>query len=277
MYKKNLKIDKSHYSAFNNLNFAIQKFQMKNIIIGFFFFLTLNILNAQTEILRDNGAWLTFSNKINVSEKIFFTNTIQQRRVAFLKNTQMLLISPGINYKLSKNLTIGAGYLNAKYFPNGVSHSSINKSENRLYQQITIGTISGKFKLSQRFRFEERVIDLINSTVEPNIIEGNTYANRFRYRIQATTNLFKLRNNNYIMGKFSNEIRIRFAGGGISTPDFDQNNFAALLGYKLASNSAIWIGYGKYYARKNASLFISNDILDISLSYDFDFNKKKTN
>ena len=121
--------------------------------------------------------------------------------------------------------------------------------------------------------FEERVIDLINVNVTPNVIEGDKYVNRLRYRLQATTNLLKLNNDKYIMGKLTNEVRIRFANG-ITEPDFDQNNFEALMGYKLLDNSTIWAGYGRYYFRKSSTKYVSNNLLHITLSYNFDLTKK---
>ena len=247
---------------------------MKYIISTLFILITINTLNAQTEVFKDNGTWFTLINKIKVSEKFYTTNVIEQRRVGFLKNTQAFLIAPSINYKVTKNVSFGAGFMHYTYFPNGVLPASIKKEETRFFQNLTLNSTVGNFKISNRFRFEERVIEVINTTINPNIIDGEKHVNRFRYRIQATTNLVKLKNETFIMGKLSNEIRIRF-GTGISEPDFDQNNFAALLGYKLLPNSTIWVGYGRYYFRKNSSLYNANNILHINLSYDFDLTKRK--
>lgn len=246
---------------------------MKYIISTLFTFIIFNNLNAQTEVVKDYGSWLTLTNKIKVSEKFYITNVTEQRRVDFLKNTQAFLIAPSINYKISKNVSFGAGYMHYTYFPNGVLHASIKKEENRFFQDLIVGSSIGSFKINNRLRFEERVIDVINTSVNPNVIDGNKHTNRIRYRIQATTNLVKLKNETYIMGKLSNEIRIRF-GTGITEPDFDQNNFAALLGYKLLPNSTIWMGYGRYYFKKSSSLYNSNTILHINLSYDFDVTKR---
>ncbi len=247
---------------------------MKYIISTILLLITINYTNAQTEILKDNGSWFTLTNKVKVSEKFYITNVTQQRRVNFLKNTQAFLLSPSINYQLAKNVSFGVGYMHYTYFTNGVSHASIKKDESRFFQDLVVNSKLKIFKISNRFRFEERVIDVINTSVTPNIIDGSKYVNRFRYRVQATTNLFKLKNEKYILGKLSNEIRIRFAGGGINEPNFDQNNFAALIGYKLLPNSTIWMGYGRYYFKKNAALYISNNILHLNLSYNFDLTKR---
>ena len=246
---------------------------MKKIGLLILFILAINKVQSQTEILKDQGSWLTFTSSVKLSNKFYVSNVIQQRRVRFLKESQGLILSPSLNYKVSKNLSVGAGYLFYKYFPNGASHSSIHKNENRFFQQVSLSSQAGKFKISNRLRFEERVIELVNTSISPNIIDGDKYVNRLRYRLQATTNLFKLKNGNPIMGKLSNEIRIRFANG-ITEPDFDQNNFQALLGYKLASNSTIWTGYGRYYFRKNSSKYVSNNILHVTFSYNFDISKK---
>ena len=245
----------------------------RRLLVLLFFLIGLVRLDAQTTILKDNGSWLTFSSKITITNKLYISNVIQQRRVGFLSNTQGFLFTPSINYYLSKNVSVGAGYLHYTYFPNGSSHASIKKEEDRFFQHISFGSTIGKVKMNQRFMFEERVVDLINTNVSPNIIEGTRYVNRFRYRTLATLNLYKLKNNKYLLGRLSNEIRIRFSTG-IKAPDFDQNNFAALVGYKLLNNSSIWIGYGNYYFRKNSTNYVSNHLLHVNLSYNFDIRKK---
>lgn len=248
---------------------------MKKIFLALFLLSVVNSINAQTEILKDYGVWFLFTNKVTITDKFYVANVTQQRRVGFLKNTQSFLIAPSINYKLIKNVSVGTGYMYYKYYPAGVFHPSIQKDENRFFQHITVGSTSGKVKLSQRFMFEERVIELINTNETPNVIDGEKYVNRFRYRLEATFNMCKLKNNSYIIGKLSNEIRVRFSDG-ITEPDFDQNNFTALLGYKLLNNSTIWMGYGRHYFRKNATKFASNTVLHVNLSYDFDLTKKTT-
>lgn len=162
-----------------------------------------------------------------------------------------------------------------KSSPNGVHHSSIKKGEQRIWQHLTLNSIVGKTTLSNRFVFEEHFKDIINTNVTPNVIDGTSYAQRFRYRILVSFNTFKLNNNNYILGKVSNELRIRFKSG-LSHPDYDQNNFGAYLGYKLLYNSKAWIGYGRDYFKVNSDRFVSYYILHFAMSYDFDLTKKNS-
>jgi hypothetical protein len=247
---------------------------MKKISIVLFLLLALNKVNAQTEILKDNGSWITLANKITISDKLFISNVYQQRRVGFLNNIQGFFLTPSLNYKLTKNISVGAGYIYYKGFPSGEGHAPIHWTENSLFQLVSVSSKAGKINLNQRFMFEERTIDLINKNVTPNKIEGNKHVNRFRYRLQASFNMFKLKNEKYVMGKLSNEIRTRFSDG-TKNPDFDQNNFCALLGYKLLDNSSIWMGYGRYFYKMNSTKYIASNLLHVNLSYNIDLRKKK--
>jgi hypothetical protein len=247
---------------------------MKNFILCLFLLLVIISANSQTTILKDKGSWLTLSNSVKLSDKVYFGSVIQMRRVGFFENTQGFLIMPGISYKLSKNISVGVGYLWYKYFTAGVLHSPINKEENRIWQHLTINSVLGKYKLNHRFMLEERFKDAIILNNESEyIIDGISYSQRFRYRMAVVFNLLKLKNNKIVLGKLSNEIRIRFQTG-LSEPDFDQNNLEALLGYQLLGNSKIWVGYGRFYYKANGTKFVSNNILHATLSCNFDITKK---
>ena len=246
---------------------------MKKISIFLFLVLVVNSVSAQTEILKDNGSWITVANKITISDKLFISNVYQQRRVDFLNNIQGFFLTPSLNYKITKNISVGAGYIYYRGFPSGKGHAPIHWTENSLFQLVSVNSKAGKINLNQRFMFEERTIDLINKDVTPNKIEGNKYVNRFRYRLQASFNMFKLKNDKYVMGKLSNEIRTRFSDG-TKNPDFDQNNFCALMGYKLLDNSSIWIGYGRYFYKMSSNKYVASNLLHVNLSYSIDLRKK---
>ena len=247
---------------------------MKKLLALFILFSLVNNINAQTTIYNENSAWFTLSINFKLTNNFYIANVTQLRRVNFIANTQVFLINPSINYKINKHISVGLGYLLFKSYPYGSYHASIKKGENRIRQHITVSEIIGKVKLSNRFLFEERFKDNINKKVTPNIIDGTTYAQRFRYRLTASFNLFKLKNNQHLLGKISNEIRIRF-NSGLSQPDFDQNNLYAYVGYKLLNNSKIWLGYGRDYYKINSTSFITTNILQVAFSYDFDLTKKK--
>jgi len=246
---------------------------MRKSIICFVAFLSFITTVKGQEILKENGSWFTFSNKISLSEKLYVSNVVQMRRVDFMKNVGATLFKPSFNYKLNNSVSFGIGYVAFKSHTNGVNPPAIKKGEERIWQHISINTSLGKTKLSNRFVFEERFKDVIDKSVQPNIIDGTSYAQRFRYRLLLSFNAFKLKNNKYMLAKVSNEIRVRF-GTGVSQPDFDQNNFGAYLGYKINSHTKFWLGYGRDYYKSNSEKYISNNIFHLAMSYDINLIKK---
>lgn len=241
----------------------------KALLVVLFAFTISNIQAQDVEVYEDSGAWLTLSNKFILTDNFYVAHIFQQRRVDFLKKTQSFLTAPSLNYKLTPNLTVGAGYMLYRYFPNGKLQASIVRDENRFFQHVTLASKVGKVSLNNRLMFEERSLELVTDGE----ISGKKKYNRIRYRFAATTDLFKLKNGKAVMGKLSNEIRIRF-GTGITNPDFDQNNFEAMLGYKLFKNASIWAGYGHYYFKKREETFVSNDLMQLTFAYSIDFRKK---
>ncbi len=138
--------------------------------------------------------------------------------------------------------------------------------EDRIFQQVALNSSYGKIKIAQRFRFEERF--------KTKLDKSSSYANRFRYRINFDFNLVRLSNGKHLLGKISEEMRIRF-GSGLNKPEFDQNNFSALLGYKLFDNSKLYFGYGRDFYKSGKSDYWGDHLLHVVVNYNFDFSKKK--
>ena len=219
-------------------------------------------------LIRVNLARLVGPSKNLIASILLPSSGMEQLEITKIK------IKPSVNFKSSKNLSFGLGYVYFKSFPNGVRHAPIKKEENRIWQHITLNAKLGAISVSNRFIFEQRFKDVINKKVNPNLIDGTIYAQRFRYRFQASFKIATISNGRFLLGKVSNELRIRFKTG-LSEPEYDQNNFRILTGYPLLENSTIWLGYGRDYNKINSELFVANNILLISINYDFDLRSKK--
>jgi hypothetical protein len=244
---------------------------IKHLIL-FFAMASITMVNAQS-VLQENGTWFTLSNSIKVSEKITVSQISQMRRVDYFKNIQVVMLKPSISYELSKVVSVGIGYVSFNSFPNGVWHASIKKKENRIWEHLTLTTKLGKTALSNRFVFEQRFKDIVNTAASPNVHDGHSYAQRFRYRLLTSFKLVELSDTNNLWAKISNEVRIRF-NTGLSQPDFDQNNFYVYLGIDLIKNSKFWVGYGRDYKKVRGELFIAHDIIHVAVSYDFDLTQE---
>jgi len=240
----------------------IEKLIMKKYLFGLILILSLNNIRAQEIDTNESGSWNTLVNKFKITENFYFSNVTQIRMVDFAEKARIFLIAPGANYKFGKSLTTSAGYIYINFYQEGIRIPSVDY-ENRIWEAISLSSTFGKIKMNQRFMLEQRNLHKLDKTT--------VYQNRFRYRINLDFNLFKLKNDKYILGKISEELRIR-SGSGFNEPEFDQNNFGVFLGYKLLDNSKIYAGYQRdYYKGKD---YWGDHLIHIMLTYDFDFTKK---
>lgn len=239
---------------------------MKKYFLSLLFILVLFSLKAQEIEDNENGTWVTVVNNFKITEKISVVSIVQWRFVEKWDYTRVFLVLPFINYKFNDKISAGVGYNFSNYSFVGIKPPGLDY-EHRIWQHVSLFSNLGKVKMNQRFMFEERI--------KTNLSNENTYSNRFRYRINFDFNLFKFKNNKYLLGHVSEELRIRFSGGGVSDPTFDQNNFVAAVGYKLLPNSKIFMGYGRNYYNAGNGVCWGDHTLHTVLSYNFDFTKKK--
>lgn len=230
--------------------------------------------NGQHTVLDDNGAWFTMKNKFKISKNFYASSFFQYRSVDFIKNVQYLFVGPGLGYNFNDNVSAGVGYTFITRYSSGANFPIVPKNEHRLWQRLTLKSKIRNTSLSNRFVFEERFKQIIVNDDDIPYTSGRIYSQRFRYRFDVSFNLFKLNNSKFLLGKVTNEIRIRFKSG-ISDPDFDQYNFNMYVGYNLLKHSKIWLGYGRDYYKINSNLYLKDNLLRLNFSYDFDFTKKE--
>ena len=246
----------------------------KSAILLLFFALFFGEAHSQNTVLKDTGFWFQFSSKAKLSERFYVLNVFELRAVEFQKHVQGYFILSGLQYKINKNVHVGAGYLYFKFHSYGANHPVIPKEEHRIWQNVRCFSQIGNVKLAQRVVFEERFKDKIVIEDGQAVISGTTYAQRIRYRARMSFNLFQLKNDKFISARVEDEIRFRFKNG-LSNSSFDQNNLSLFVGYKLLPNSTILLGYGLDYFKIKSDKFLLNNTLRLNLSYNFDFTKKK--
>ncbi|SNR55752.1 Protein of unknown function [Lutibacter agarilyticus] len=238
---------------------------MKRYVLSLLFVLQFFVVQAQEVQNNEGGSWFTVVNKFKFSERVSAVSVVQWRFVERLKYTRIFLVMPFINYKFSNKISAGVGYNYSNYSIAGIHPPSLDY-ENRIWQHVTLFSALGKVKMNQRFMFEERFKTKLNNE--------EAYANRFRYRMNFDFNILKFKNNNYLLGNLSEEIRIRFTEG-IGDPNFDQNNFVVSLGYQLLDNSKLYIGYRHDYYNAGNGVYWADNVFNVVYNYNFDFTKKK--
>lgn len=241
---------------------------MKNRLIYLTLVFTLLISSqsiGQSTESNEAGSWYTMTNKFQITDDIYFLNVAQLRQVEFIDHTRIWLLMPTINYKPTSNVIVGAGYAYLDFLQEGIRPPTLD-FEHRAVEHITLLSKFGNIKMNQRFMFEQRW--------KTNLNHETSYANRFRYRINLDAKLIPLSNNKYILGRLSEELRMRFKSG-FNAPEFDQNNFMALLGYELLPNSKIYMGYGRNLYQSGNGSYWGDHLLHVWFNYDFDLRKKK--
>lgn len=243
-----------------SIKFRVELVNKFLFFVLFVFF--LGNVKAQEIKTNESGSWYTLVNKVKFSENLYALNATQWRLVDFAKNTRIFLLMPSLSYKFNKKISAGVGYVYVNFSQEGIREPSLDY-EHRVFQHVTLYNTIGKVKTNQRFIFEERFKTKLDG--------AKVYSNRFRFRFNFDFNLLKLKGNNYIVGRVSEELRIRFSSG-VSDPKFDQNNFAALVGYTLLPNSKVYIGYGRDYY--NGADYWGDHLLHVALTYNIDLSKK---
>lgn len=253
------------------MNSIVMKYYSK--IIVFLLLFSSGYAEAQTTTLKDNSFWFNLYDKFIISDKFYFDNEIQIRRVNFLDNIQLWYIQPGLIYKLNNNIYFGVGYYYQSTHAYGKNHPPITKGEHRIWEYIAIQYDVNKVNFNNRFMFEHRFKEQINTDVDPPEISGTIYAQNIRYRLNVTFPVVSFKNDKKLLARVSEELRIKFTNG-LKDPDFDQNNLYGFLGYPFANNGTIWLGYGIDYYKVNAQTYVANSLVHIRLDYHFDLRKK---
>lgn len=166
----------------------------------------------------------------------------QWRRTGGIKYWQQSLLRLGVNYRLGENATAHIGYGWIETFPYGdyPIASAGTFPEHRLYEQLSLRQITGKWTLSHRFRIEQRW----NGRVKPGTdreIEAWTFLHRFRYFFRAQHPLWKSQNGEWY-GVAADELFIG-AGKNLGINIFDQNRIFLMLGYKMNKKVSLEGGY----------------------------------
>ena len=207
---------------------------------------TLSALLIPHDLKADNsedklGNWLIYNGTIHFSDDWSLFTEGQIRLWEPASNLQEVFIRAIGQYHLSANSTAGIGYTRVKTEP--FEDESAKSTENRLIEQFSVKQKLSKSVIDHRFRLEQRWIKT----------EGDTdYRNRFRYRLQATTPLFRdsIGPQTHFLN-FYNELFLNF---GDTEDNFDQNRLYGAYGWQFTEQSNLQIG-ALWQAKKRADFF----------------------
>ncbi len=206
----------------------------------------LSALLISPDLQADNpedklGNWLIYNGTIHYTDEWSLFTEAQVRLWEPTSNLQEFFIRAIGQYHLSSKSTAGFGYTWVKTEP--FENEKSSATENRLIEQFAVKQKIIKSVIEHRFRLEQRWIKT----------DGDTdYQNRFRYRLQATTPLFReeIGPHTHFLN-FYNELFLNF---GNVDDNFDQNRLYGAYGWQFTKYSNIQIG-ALWQAKKSADFF----------------------
>lgn len=233
---------------------------------------------SQKNITDQNNGWYMYFGNHKISDKYSLHTEYQWRRGEVIKDWQQSLTRIGLDYKLSPDVMVTAGYGYIVTHPYGDQPVPFKFHEHRIWEQLILNQNVGRFYFNHRFRLEQRYIEnRINDGSGSSNKDGYTHKKRARYRFMVNVPINKpTMEKGAFFASVYDEVFLQY-GPNFGLNYLDQNRLYGALGYVLSSNAQVQVGYlNQYVIKGNAVDVENNHTLQFSLTYHFDFRKKKT-
>jgi hypothetical protein len=235
--------------------------------------ITITTSKAQQSknIYHDNFVWTQYIWKGQLSDKVSIHTDLGYRTHDYYKSKAQYFIRVGAIYQISPKVNIQAGYayFSTNQFLSG--YEEVMRPEHRLYQRLTVVQQAGRVEIRNRYRLEER----FNANISKGVIQdGYTESFRVGYQIYVTVpfNNEKVKENT-VFGVVSDELFVSF--GKKVYNNFDQNRFAAGIGYQFTKNFGATVFYQYIYGQQpTGTQLYSYNAYCVSLTQTVDFRKK---
>jgi hypothetical protein len=202
---------------------------------------------AQNTRITDPNSigWYAFSANIKLKKAWTLHSEFQWRRDKLVSEPMQNLFRTGIGYTINPQLSVRAGYALAETYNYGdIPLNNLGKqfTEHRSWQMVNLNDKIKSFEISHRFMLEQRWIGRYSSA-QVQKEDQFIFSNRFRYmfRVQMPLKGNTMADNTPYLAVYD-ELLIGF-GKNVNENVFDQNRFAAFLGYRFNSKTRIEGGY----------------------------------
>lgn len=201
---------------------------LKLIVVVFLFifcFADIANLNQAKAVDNDFSIWPTASVTVPLGEKIMLQELVNPRFNDNATNFDQLLLRSAAGYKLNKNFSLWAGYDWLR------TYRMETTDEHRPWQQVLLVNKFDHFRLSNRFRMEERIFD--DGTVA-----------RGRYRLRFDVPLDKESVTDFVI---FDEIFFNFNSAAMRDAGLDENRLFVGLNRRITHHIAFEAGYQMQY------------------------------
>lgn len=228
------------------LLFTLKSMRRQLLLFSFLSWISFS-LRAQNNRISDhnNIFWSSANVSIKLNQKFKALLEYQWRRTDWTEHWQQSLTRIAIEYKLSTNVFVRAGFAWVLTFPYGdYSIQSFGKKfpEYRPFQALVLTSKFGRVEMTQRLMNEQRFIGKYYSpsSTDPDVF---VFSGRIRYQLKAQFplgNIEKEKQKWYAM--CFDEIFIGY-GKNVGENIFDQNRLALLTGYYFTPSFRMEAGF----------------------------------
>ena len=210
------------------------------------FFGSLNTVFAQSkpkEVNTQSQSWFSINSTTRLNKHWGFIADAHIRRNHFVADPSFYFLRGAVNYWISDNITMAAGYGRMWLAPTtpGWKNFAI---EDRLYLQLQSSSKIGKIGILQRLRNENRWQQkLVNDTFSGNY----KFTDRIRYLLSVTIPVFK--NKKLPSLVLSDEIAIQF-GKEVIYNTFEQNRIFFGIRQNITKTLSYDMGYMQVLQQK---------------------------
>jgi hypothetical protein len=211
------------------------------------FALGFNCIFAQTkskEVNTQSQSWFSINSTTRLSNHWGFIADAHMRRNNFLADPSFYFLRGAVNYWITDNITLAAGYGKMWLAPTTVGWKNFAK-EDRLYIQLQSISKIGKIGILQRLRNENRWQQkMLNDSFTGNY----KITDRIRYLLSIMIPVFK--NKKYPSLVVSDELAIQF-GKEVVYNTFEQNRLFFGIRQNISKTLSYDLGYMQVMQQKS--------------------------
>ena len=231
-------------------------------------------MKAQTTTYGELSTWFTLLNRVQFAKHWSFSNELHDRHGKVMNVQGIFIERPSIDYLLNKNVEFSVGYSYVNTHSYTPYNLPIPKTENNVWEQVILKNDVGKVHFLHRFRQENRWLDKIVTDGDGSRLDGKIYGNRFRYRFDLSTDIYKIKDSEKAFFFHAFDEFWFTQNKHLLPADFARNWMYLGVGFKFNKSCNIQIGYMNQYDKINATKYISTSIIQTTFVKNFDFSKK---
>lgn len=223
------------------------------------------------ELKNNYNGWLMYFGDHKFASKWGIHLEAQVRQNNYITSPQQLLLRSGINYHLNSTIFATAGYCYVLTYPYGADPALARFPENRIWEQLQLKHQSGKIELVNRYRIEQRSVQIPRKNSADELFYEQVYTNRFRLltRVSIPLKGSEIKDKSWYISLYD-ELFVSF-GKNVAFNVFDQNRAYLALGYKIPRVGRLEIGYlNQLIIKSNGIKVENNHTLQVGLISNFD-------